>query len=162
MKNILEYVNEKNDYVSVNKYKIESFIENVSNWQYNYWMDDLKTFLNEKKRIIFAFICETINFCFWGNENNDDSNYKKYVGSEELFYNLKQAIKSDPTILEIDNLINLTEDDFKNMIGEEFIRLPLLQERFKMLKDTISIIYNKNDDFYKDLFSMNNDLDLII
>lgn len=48
MKNILEYISENSNYVSVNKNRIKTFIENVSNWQYNYWMNDLKTFLDEK------------------------------------------------------------------------------------------------------------------
>lgn len=161
MKNILEYISENSNYVSVNKNRIKTFIENVSNWQYNYWMNDLKTFLDEKKCIMFAFICETINFCFWGNENNDDRNYKNYIGSKELFQNLIQRVKKYPSILEINNLINLTEDDFKNLIGKEFLRLPLLQERFKLLKDTISIIYNKSDNFYKELFSIKTDLELL-
>lgn len=161
MKSILEYINKNSDYVSLNKDKIRSFIDNVSSWQYNYWMDDLKNFLDEKQCIIFAFLCETINFCFWGNENNSDSNYEKYIGSKELFHNLKQSIKNDPSIIEINNLINLTERDFRNIIGTEFMQLPLLAERFKMLKDTIAIIYNKSDDFYKELFSMKTDLDLL-
>lgn len=161
MKTVLEYINENSDYVSINRSKINSFAESISNCQYNYWLDDLKEFLDEKKCIIFAFICESINFCFWGNENNNDSNYKNYIGSQELFYNLKQSIKEKPSILELNNLMNLTENDFKNIIGTEFMRLPLLKERFEMLKDTISIIYNKKENFYRELYSIKNDLDLL-
>lgn len=161
MKNVLEYINKNSDYVSVNKDRIKSFVENISTWEYNYWMSDFKEYLDEKKCIIFAFICESINFCFWGNKNNDDNNYKNYIGSEELFYNLKQSIKSDPSILEIDKLINLTEKEFISMIGLEFMELPLLQKRYKMVKDTISIIYNKKESFYKELFSIRNDLGML-
>ena len=161
MKNVLEYVNKNSDYVSVYNDKIKFFVENISNWEYNYWMSDLKEYLDEKKCIIFAFICESINFCFWGNKNNDDNNYENYIGSEELFHNLKQSIKNDSSILEIDKLINLTESEFISMIGSEFIELPLLQERYKMLKDTISIIYNKKENLYKELFSIRNDLEML-
>lgn len=161
MKNVLEYVNKNSNYVSVNNGKIRFLVENISNWQYKYWLSDLKEYLNEKKRIIFAFICESINFCFWGNKNNDEYNYENYIGSEKLFYNLKQCVKSDATILEMDKLINLTKNEFISMIGSEFLELPLLQERYKMLKDTISIIYNKKENFYKELFSIRNDLEML-
>ncbi len=161
MKNVLEYINKNSDYVSVNSDKIKFFVENISNWKYNYWMMDLKEYLDEKKCIIFVFICESINFCFWGNKNNDDNNYENYIGSKELFNNLKQSIKDDSSILEINKLINLTENEFISMIGQEFIELPLLQERYKMLKDTISIIYNKKGKFYKELFSIQNDLEML-
>lgn len=161
MKNVLEYINKNSDYVSVNKDNIKLFVENISMWEYNYWMSDLKEYLDEKKCIIFAFICQSINFCFWGNKNNDDNNYENYIGSEELFLNLKQSIKNDSSILELDKLIDLTENEFINLIGLEFIELPLLQERYRMLKDTVSIIYNKKENFYKELFSIKNDLELL-
>ena len=161
MKNVLEYINKNSDYVSVDFNKIENFVQSISNWNYNYWMSDLKEYLDEKKCIIFAFICESINFCFWGNENNNDNNYENYIGSEELFNNLKRNIKNDTSILELNRLMNITEDEFINIIGIEFKDSPLLQVRYKLLKDTISIIYNKNENFYKELFSLKSDIELL-
>ena len=161
MKNVLKYINENSDYVSVDLNKIENFVQSISNWKYNYWMSDLKEYLDEKKCIIFAFICESINFCFWGNENNNDNNYENYIGSEELFNNLKRNIKNDTSILELNRLMNITEDEFINIIGIEFKDSPLLQVRYKLLKDTISIIYNKNENFYKELFSLKSDIELL-
>lgn len=78
-----------------------------------------------------------------------------------MFHNLKQSIKRNPTVLEIHKLINLTEKEFISAIGSEFMELPLLQKRYKMLKDTISIIYNKKERFYKELFSVQNDLEML-
>lgn len=161
MINDLEYVNKNSDYVSININNINLFVDSVSDWKYKYWMNDLKEFLNEKECIIFAFICQTINFCFWGKENNDDYNYKKYIGSEELFYNLKQYVKNNPSILEMKKLINISIEDFKKIIGLEFSNLPLLQERFNLLKDTILIIYDKKDNFYTELFSIKSDVELL-
>ena len=161
MMNTLEYINKNSDYVTIDKDKIRIFVDNVSKWQYNYWINDVKPFLDEKKRIIFAFVCETINFCFWGNANNDDCNNKQYAGSQELFHNIKEAVRTNPSTIGIDNLVKLTEDDFKKMIGEEFEQIPLFTERYNMLKDTISIIYNKGDNFYSELFSLNSDIELL-
>lgn len=48
MKNALEYVNKNSNYVSVNNDKIKSFVESVSDWEYNYWMSELKEYLDEK------------------------------------------------------------------------------------------------------------------
>lgn len=161
MKNVLEYINKNSDYVSVDFNKIENFVQSISNWKYNYWMSDLKEYLDEKKCIIFAFLCESINFCFWGNENNNDNNYENYIGSEELFSNLKQSIKNDASILELNRLMNITEEEFINIIGIEFKDSPLFQVRYKLLKDTIYVIYNKNENFYKELFSLKSDIELL-
>jgi len=161
MKNVLEYINKNSDYVSVDFNKIENFVQSISNWNYNYWMSDLKECLDEKKCIIFAFVCESINFCFWGNENNNDNNYENYIGSEELFNNLKRNIKNDTSILELNRLMNITEDEFINIIGMEFKDSPLLQVRYKLLKDTLSIIYNKKENFFKELFSLKSDIELL-
>lgn len=161
MKNVLKYINENSDYVSVDLNKIKHFVQSISNWNYNYWMSDIKEYLDEKKCIIFAFLCESINFCFWGNENNNDNNYENYIGSEELFSNLKQSIKNDASILELNRLMNITEEEFINIIGIEFKDSPLFQVRYKLLKDTIYVIYNKNENFYKELFSLKSDIELL-
>ena len=160
MKNVLKYINGNSDYVSVDLNKIENFVQSISNWKYNYWMSDLKEYLDEKKCIIFAFICESINFCFWGNENNAD-NYENYIGSEKLFYNIKKNVQKDISILELENLSKLKIDDFKQLIGEEFIKVPLFYERFILLKETISVICNKKDKLFKELFSIKSDLKLL-
>ena len=54
MKNLeaLKYVSENSNYVFIDKEKIN---------------------LTEEEAIIFAFICESINFCFWGNRKWKDS-----------------------------------------------------------------------------------------
>lgn len=159
MKDILEYVNANSGYVFVNKDKITSFVENISNWEYNYLFSDLKSILDEKQCIIFSFICESINFCFWGN--NDDLNYKNYIGSETMFNNLKQNIKNNPLILDIENLNNLSLEDFEKLIGNDVIKFPLYETRFKLLKDTINIINNKKGNFFNELFEVKSDIELL-
>lgn len=159
MKDILEYVTANSGYVFVNKDKITSFVENISNWEYNYLFSDLKSILDEKQCIIFSFICESINFCFWGN--NDDLNYKNYIGSETMFNNLKQNIKNNPLILDIENLNNLSLEDFEKLIGNDVIKFPLYETRFKLLKDTINIINNKKGNFFNELFEVKSDIELL-
>ena len=56
---ILNYINQNSDYVFVNKNKLNSFINNIDNWDYNYWLDSNDLLLSEKEKIIFAFLCES-------------------------------------------------------------------------------------------------------
>lgn len=87
MRSELEYINRHSNYVSVNTDMIKSFVNNMTKWEYSYWMEDLKSHLSEKECIIFAFICQSIIFCFWGSNNGN--NYGNYIGSEEMLSHLK-------------------------------------------------------------------------
>lgn len=161
MKKILEYVNTNSDYVKVDKEKIELFTKNLIDCRYTYSMSDIKNFLGEREAILFAFVCESINFCFWGNKNNKDKSYANYIGSERLFNNLKCYAKKEKSFLNINTFINLTEDNFVNIIGNEFVDLPLLHERYLLLKDTVNVIYNKGENFYRELYSIQTDFELL-
>lgn len=77
MRSELEYINRHSNYVSVNTDMIKSFVNNMTKWEYSYWMEDLKSHLSEKECIIFAFICQSINFCFWGSNNGN--NYEELL-----------------------------------------------------------------------------------
>ena len=60
----LKYLREKSEYVFVNNDKIYSFLNQIADFNYSYWLNDLSFFKTEKEKIVFSFICESINFCF--------------------------------------------------------------------------------------------------
>lgn len=48
MRETLEYININCEHVFINKDKITSFVENISNYEYNYLFSGLKKFVEDK------------------------------------------------------------------------------------------------------------------
>lgn len=159
---ILEYVNKNSKYVSVNKEKIIPFLNSIENVKYHYWLDREKIGFSEKEFIIFAFICETMNFCFWGNRNwKVYYAGKEYIGSEALFYAILKEIKLNNVFLEIDSLKNVSKSYFKKILSSKGELPILMSKRFKLFKETVRIIEKKKNKFFDEIFSIKTDKELL-
>lgn len=158
----LKYINNNSRYVSINFEKLNLFLSNIKNWDYRYWLSDNDLNLSEKEYIIFAFICESMNFCFWGNKEWV-VNYKgnEYRGAQALFYSVMNEISSNKLFLDINYLLNLSMADLEKIFSSNNQVPPLLSERFKLLKETINVIANKKEAFFTELFSIASDEELL-
>lgn len=164
MKNIetLKYISENSRYVSIDTEKIKLFLNKIENINYNYWLSDNNLNLNEKESILFAFICESMNFCFWENKNwvvNYEG--KGYNGACALFYSIMNEISSNPNFLNLDYLLKLNQNELKRILESNKQLPPLLSERYQLLKETINIIACKKEKFYEELFSISSDEELL-
>lgn len=153
----LQYINKHSKYVSVNTKALEDFVDKNKKLEYRYWLEDLKRNLNEEQLIIFAFLCESINFCFWGNEKYN----KNYIGSETIFNQLKKISIENPKILNVEYLANINEQQFNDLFEKSYKEIPLMKKRYDLLKQTISIILSKEMVFWDELFSFRKDLELL-
>ena len=159
---ILKYINENSKYVFVDNNKISQYLNTINDWTYHYWLENETITLTEKELIIFAFLCESMNFCFWGNRKWEISyNKKNYGGSEALFYAMLKALKSNPHFLDMKYLLHMTKQEFKQIIGCNNQFPPMLNKRFQLLKETVRIIYNKKDKFFDELFSLRSAQELL-
>ena len=131
MLDMLEYVNKNSDYVLVNEQALRDFVRKEDNWEYHYWLTDLKDDLNERQRIIFAFVCESINFCFWKNEKYS----KNYVGSETIFSRMKETVLKNPQILDVEWLIKIDETQFNDFFGKSQDEIPLMKKRYDLFQN---------------------------
>ena len=61
----LEYVVKNSKYVKINSVCLDDFINNLEEVNYQHWYNFTSLDLNEKEKIILAFIIESLNFCFW-------------------------------------------------------------------------------------------------
>lgn len=158
----LKYLREKSEYVFVNNDKIYSFLNQIADFNYSYWLNDLNFFKNEKEKIVFSFICESINFCFWGCPEWKIK-YKgyDYRGSEALFYSLLKAIEDRKIVITIDNLYDISEKEFTNIFYSDGKVPSLMKERYSLFCNTINVIKLKGNKFYDELFSIKSDVELI-
>lgn len=159
---ILKYINNHSKYVTINKKKIINFINQTENISYDYWLRKAKYKYSERELIIFAFLCESINFCFWEKKNWEIIyKEKKCNGSELLFHSMFNAVEEGLLSLKIDNLMKFTKNDFGSIMKHNNTLPPLFNKRYKLLKETVNILYKKQDTFFMEIFSVKNDIDLM-
>lgn len=76
---------------------------------------------------------------------------QNYRRSSVMFYCIIDKIIKNKDFLSFANLTRLMEDDLINILGGKY---PLLNDRYCNLMETIKIIVDKKEIFYKELFSI--------
>ncbi len=164
MKNIktLEYVNKNSKYVSINAENIHVFLNSINSYEYHYWLSTVDLDLTEEEIIIFAFVCESMNFCFWGNRDwTVTYKDKQYNGSEALFYTIIKIVEDDKNFLNLENLLKLKKSEFRRRLKANNKFPPLLSKRYKLLKKTAKVIKRKKGKLFSELFSLKSDEELL-
>lgn len=113
--------------------------------------------LSDETIINFLLIYESINFSFWGEPKwTIDTNIGKLDGSIALLYVLLQYVKESKST------------DFSSMSKKEFlkilkgnIKIPLFEERFKIIKEVSAIVNDKmQGNFYQYIKDITSDIEL--
>lgn len=160
--NNIEYVVKNSDYVKINKTNIKQLINQIKPSNYTHWTqkDSIFEELNEKEQIIFSFLLESMNFCFWPNYNwKITYNNKEYFGSDTLLYTLINSIKNETIKLDINDLVKITRKDFNKLMKNNNEYPVLMDERYSSFKETIDSIY-RNDQFWNEISSIKTDLEM--
>ncbi len=88
----------------------------------------------EEDQIAFAFVCNALNFCFWGDPKwTVTVARKKYDGAFGLIYALKRALADGIPMTQADYLAGLTSEVLQKIFRGN-VTVPLFNERLKMLK----------------------------
>ena len=153
-----KYVSENSSYVRINYDKVLDFVNLLNEPKYSHWSSELNLNLKEEEWILFAFVIESMNFCFWIKTKwKIEYNGEVMSGSNALFYSVIKEIELNPKFLDIDYLSNLSKDKLKNIFNGVEGEIPLFDERYKNFKETVSFIKN-NKNFYKELYSFKSDI----
>ena len=111
-----KYVSENSSYVRINYDKVLDFVNLLNEPKYSHWSSGLNLNLKEEEWILFAFIIESMNFCFWVKPKwKIEYNGEVMSGSNALFYSVIKEIEHNPKFLDIDNLYNLTKKIKRNI-----------------------------------------------
>ena len=161
MKEEFKYVVENSDYVSINENEIKNFIDNFKEIKYNHWSNEINLELTEKEWILLAFIIESMNFCFWKKPKwKIKYNNETKSGSNALFYSIIREVENNDKFLKVEYLNNINIEQFKKIFNSIEGEIPLLEERYNNFNEVVNYICN-NKNFYNDLFSINNDRELL-
>lgn len=157
----IEYVVNNSENVKINHDKIIEYTKMLKVNNNTYWLNNDVLDLTEKEFILLMFIIESMNFCFWKEpfiEKTFKNEYHKK--STAMFYSIVDYVINNKEFLNIDRLVGITKEDLKNIFGSKE-DLPFISERYCNLVETVTIIYNKKDAFFEELFSFNNDEKLL-
>lgn len=160
--NTIEYVINNNNDLEIDLSIIPDIIKNIKDKKYNHWSNKFPIFkkMNEKELILFSFIVESINFCFWPRyEWLIKEGNKTYLGSDVLLLTIIKAIKNNKIVLDESELHKVTKDQFYEIITQNDTTPILMEERYSSFKETFNTIYNKKD-FWEELFSIKSDTKL--
>lgn len=164
LKNIIiiscNYVSKNSKHVTINEEKLNLFVENIKDIKMNHWLSSSPfglLNLSVETIINFLLIYESINFSFWGEPKwTIDTNIGKLDGSIALLYVLLQYVKESKST------------DFSSMSKKEFlkilkgnIKIPLFEERFKIIKEVSAIVNDKmQGNFYQYIKDITSDIEL--
>lgn len=127
--------------VKINETGINNIISFLSKSEQKSWLD--YSCLDEirlEEKIILMLLFESLNFCYIGEPKwKIEYNGEMYSGSYGLFYAIVKAIKQGNKLYDINYLKELTIDDLNNIL-KGTIEIPLLKERYDILKKLVSEI----------------------
>lgn len=154
------YVSKNSKHVTIDEEKLNHFVENIKDIKMNHWLSSSPfglLDLSDETIINFLLIYESINFSFWGEPKwTIDTNIGKLDGSIALLYVLLQYVKESKST------------DFSSMSKKEFlkilkgnIKIPLFEERFKIIKEVSAIVNDKmQGNFYQYIKDITSDIEL--
>ena len=114
--------------------------------------------MNTRDIVNFLLIYDSIDFSFWGSPKWEiDANGKKIDGGIALLHCLFNLFDGRNSIEVYYQLENMTFDEFKEILDGN-IKIPLLEERYKIVTNIAKIVNNKmQGDFYEYIKDMNTD-----
>ena len=163
LENIIEsckYVSKNSKYVSINEEKLNQFIEKIENIKMEHWLSSSPFGLLElpvETIINFLLIYESIDFSFWGSPKwSIETDSDKLDGSIALLYALLKYVKKSKTT----DFSNVSQECFSNILKGN-IEIPLLEERFKIIKEISTIVNEKmQGNFYQYIKHITSDSEL--
>ena len=161
MKEKFKYVVDNSTYVKINYEKLNNFINNLDEVNYQHWSKEVNLNLNEKEWIILAILIESMNFCFWAKPKWKIEYHKDILsGSNALFYSVIKEVENNKKFLDINYLYNLKYQDFKKIFTSVEGEIPLIENRFNNFKEVVNVIHNDSN-FFTELFKITSDQELL-
>ena len=154
------YVSKNSKHVTIDEEKLNLFVENIKDIKMNHWLSSSPFGLLDlavETIINILLIYESINFSFWGEPKwTIDTNFGKLDGSIALLYVLLQYVKESKST----DFSNISKKDFLKILKGN-IKIPLFEERFKIVKEVSAIVNDKmQGNFYQYIKDITSDIEL--
>lgn len=125
-------------HVHINPEAIKTFADSINPDDLNSSEYNKENTLNDatdEQRIAYAFMYNSVNFCYWGKPKWAlTSNGKELGGSASMMQALKKAVDKGYTILEPEYMANIPTADLQSIFRAN-VEIPLFSERLRMLHE---------------------------
>lgn len=136
----IDLIVENSVHVRINRGNVDKFCKgferkDVKNWM-KYAPFDVSS-LSDRKRLGFLFVFNSLSFCYWGDPKwIIDYKGKQYDGSFGMIASLGRTLEGGYPILDPIFLKNINlRETFTVLEGEGSEKIPLLEERWKILRE---------------------------
>ena len=148
---------EKSKHVSIDLDRAREFAHNLSNKDITPWLAqcpiDLSE-LNEKDKISFLFVFNSLSFCYWGNPkwavNYHNKDYDR--GTWSMIAALKRAIEEGIPILDSGYLSKMNLRDLESILRAN-TQIPLIKKRLASLNQLGRVTINKYNGSFRNIIS---------
>lgn len=145
----IKYVVDNSKYVHINKEKLKKFVDtnDFIIMKKKHWLSDYINKFTEKEIILFLFLIQSINYCFW---KEPIFIYEHDQRSSAMFKIFLDKVLINKKLLNVNYLNSLSYDDFVNIFE---IEEGNIKNRYLTFMETVRFIYNNNN-FYSDIFNL--------
>ncbi len=160
MKEEFKYIVDNSKYVRINQSKIDEFVNDLGEVNYQHWSCELSLDLNEKEWITLACLIESMNFCFWQKPKwKIEYHGDIYSGSNAIFYSIIKVVEKNHDFLKISNLDKIDKLTFYDILKGVEGECPLIDKRYENFKEVVN--YIKNNAFFEELFTKKSAMALL-
>lgn len=146
LKDVESVIKQRPSHVGVDTGKVLDFVRSFDKNKLNHWLSispfDLHQ-LNEIKKMGFLFVLNSISFSYWGTPKwTVEYHGKEYDGAQGMMACLGRAIEKGNPILDFCYLRDMPRIDLEKILDGN-IKIPLLDERLRSLRELGKVIFNK-------------------
>lgn len=155
----IKYVVENSKYVSVNNEKLDEFVAKYELAKLEHWQAacpfEYKNFENWRDEVDYRFLVDSQAFCFWGYPKKWTIKYQglELDGWWAMLAVFRKAHEGGLPIFEGKWLANLSLDDVRELFGGD-PEIPLLQERWQILRGIGTVLVEKYDGRFYNFLSL--------
>lgn len=158
MHKILEttkFVIDRSKFVKINRERVIHFSEGFEHGTTAHWLSEAPfdfSNLNEEEKLKFVFVFNALSFCYWGEPKwTVEHNGQKHDGAWGMIVALGRGLKDGLPLLDFGYLAKIEKSDLAKILKGN-VEIPLLSERWKILRKIGSVMVNKHDGDLRKLF----------
>lgn len=169
MNNILnttKFVVDNSQFVHINHDRVVEFSRTFDHHTTEHWLNDapfdLSQLTNEEK-LHFVFLFNALSFSYWGEPKwTVEYNGKTHDGAYGMILALGRAIEENVPILDFHYCSQMSKEDAARILRGT-IEIPLLEERWNILREVGSVIVKRYQGSVKDLiYEANGDAQKLV
>lgn len=162
MNQILEttkFVVDNSKEVKINQDKIAEFAKNFYDANLSHWLSASPisyAHLQDEDKLNFLLVFNSTSFCYWGDPKwTVEYKNEKYDGSWAMVATIMRAIENGRPILDTKYRANISKEEYQGILRGN-IEIPLFEERWKITKDTASILLERYEGSFGNLIKSAN------